>query len=88
MDCTITHTLNILGEQLEIDFQVYFYIENDGIGSYEYGGCSGYDSGSNYPVVEGVEWDVDLFDTYQNAEIKRQTNTTEFDNQITKKINL
>lgn len=88
MDTTITQTLNILGEELEIDFLVFFHVENDGIGSYEYGGSSGYDGGYDYPMVDGVEWDDSLYETWQNAEIKKQTNTTEFDNQITKQIKL
>jgi hypothetical protein len=88
MDCIITQTLNILGEELEIDFQVNFYIENDGIGGHEYGGCRGYHVGSDYPVVDGVEWDVDLFDTYQNAEIKKQTDLESFIINIEKNIEL
>ena len=37
------------------DFEVEYDFENDGIGSYEYWGCRGYDRGNTYPVIESIE---------------------------------
>jgi len=48
-------TVNIpeeLGEQIEC-FADY-YGENDGIGSYEYWGFSGYDKGNTYMVIDNI----------------------------------
>jgi hypothetical protein len=88
MECTINQIVNILGENLEIEFNVDFYIDNNGIGNYEYGGCKGYDSGSDYPVVEGIEWDKSLYSDEQNAEIKKQTDLESFIINIEKNIEL
>jgi len=38
----------------EFELEVHYYIENDGIGSYEYWGYKGYDAGVDYPVVENI----------------------------------
>jgi hypothetical protein len=88
MKSTITETLNILGKDLNIDFVIDYYIDNDGIGGYEYGGRKGYDGGSDYPVVEGIEWDKSLYSDQQNAEIKKQTDLESFIINIEKNINL
>lgn len=88
METTIMQTLNVLGEELEIEFDVDYCMENDGIGDYEYWGAKGHDSGSDYPVVEEVKWDESLFDTWQNAEIKKQTQKESFIINIEKNIKL
>ncbi len=88
MKTTLIETLNILGEDFDIDFVIDYYIENDGIGGYEYGGCRGYHAGSDYPIVEGVEWDLSLYSDEQNAEIKRLTELESFIDNIEKRIDL
>jgi hypothetical protein len=48
-------TVNIpeeLGEQIEC-FATYYW-ENDGIGSYEFWGFSGYDKGNTYMVIDNI----------------------------------
>jgi len=62
------HTLNILGQKLNIDFEIEYY------------------SGRKHPEIEEVRWEEDLYDTWQNAEIKKQIATEDFDFQICKKI--
>jgi hypothetical protein len=88
METTIMQTVNVLGEELEIEFDVDYYIENDGIGDYEYWGAKGHDAGSDYPIVEEVKWDESLYETWQNAEIKKQTESDSFTDSIEKGINL
>jgi hypothetical protein len=43
-----------------------FTIENDGIGSYEYFGARGYDSGTDYLYLEELNWDKSLYTEEQN----------------------
>jgi hypothetical protein len=88
METTIIQTLNILGEELDVEFDVGYYIDNDGIGDYEYWGAKGNDAGSDYPVVEEIKWDESLYETWQNAEIKNKTKAETFIDNITKKIEL
>jgi hypothetical protein len=88
MKSTITETLNILGKDLNIDFVIDYYIDNDGIGDFEYAGFKGYNKGSDYPVVEGIEWDKSLYSDQQNAEIKKQTDLESFIINIEKNIKL
>lgn len=85
---TITHTINVLGIDLDIDFDISYSIENSGIGGYEYMGFSGYDKGHDYPDIQEVTWDESLFDTWQNAEIKKQTQKESFIINIEKNIEL
>lgn len=40
----------------EVEVTISYYIENDGIGSYEAWGSPGYDKGTDYPVVEDWEF--------------------------------
>jgi hypothetical protein len=42
-------------EEIMSSIEPSCYVENDGIGSYEYWGCRGYDEGTDYLVVEGNE---------------------------------
>ena len=44
--------------------------ENDGIGSYEFHGSRGYDSGTDYIVVEDIEWDKSKHSDRENEVIQ------------------
>jgi hypothetical protein len=83
---TIPHTVNVLGQSLDIDFQVSYYVDNDSIGCYEYWGSQEHHSGSDYPVIEDMTWDESLFDTWQNAEIKRLSETENLILELTEQI--
>jgi hypothetical protein len=85
---TIKQTINVLGIDLDIDFDINYSIENSGIGGYEYMGFSGYDKGYDYPDIQTVSWDESLYDTWQNTEIKRLSKTSDFDESIYKKIKI
>ncbi|MEI7960720.1 MAG: hypothetical protein WCI04_00130 [archaeon] len=45
--------------------------ENDGIGSYEFHGSRGYDSGTDYIVVEDIEWDKSSHTDRENEVIQK-----------------
>lgn len=45
--------------------------ENDGIGSYEFHGSRGYDSGSDYMVIEDIEWDKSKHSDRENEVIQK-----------------
>jgi len=50
-------TINVsLPEELgeEIECNVQYHIENDGIGSYEFWGFKGYDAGQDYPEIDSI----------------------------------
>ena len=88
MTTTINQTLNILGQEMDIEFKVSFYVDNDGIGGYEYWGSREHHTGSDHPVIENMTWDESLFDTWQNAEIKRLSETENLILQLTEQIDL
>jgi hypothetical protein len=88
MTTTINQTLNILGQEMDIEFKVSFYVDNDGIGSYEYWGSREYHTGCDHPVIEDMTWDESLFDTWQNAEIKRLSETENLILELTEQIDL
>jgi hypothetical protein len=70
---THTYTIEIpFGESLLIvDVTASLAVENDGIGSYEFWGFSGYDSGTNYLTVEDATWNKDLYTAEENAFIDK-----------------
>lgn len=88
MTTTINQTLNILGQEMDIEFKVSFYVDNDGIGCYEYWGSREYHTGCDHPVIEDMTWDESLFDTWQNAEIKRLSETENLILELTEQIDL
>ena len=45
-------TLNLGGEQVECE--VIYTLENDGIGSYEFWGMSGFDMGTDYYEIHDI----------------------------------
>jgi len=51
---------------IEVEFTVEWSMSNDGIGAYEYWGCSGYDSGRDYVDIESIEWDESLYTPEEN----------------------
>jgi hypothetical protein len=85
---TIKQTVNVLGIDLDIDFDINYSIENSGIGVYEYMGFRGYDKGYDYPDIQTVSWDESLYEPWQNAEIRRLSKTSDFDESIYKKIKI
>jgi hypothetical protein len=85
MECTITYTAIILGQELDIEFTADCCMDNTGIGSYEYMGFNGYDKGYEYADLNSaVSWDESLYDTWQNAEIKKLSESNNVINQILK----
>jgi hypothetical protein len=56
-------------EMVKVDFELTK--ENSGIGSYEYFGFRGYDSGSDYYECDGYSWDESLYSPKQNKAIER-----------------
>ena len=88
MKVTILHTATILDDDIDIEFTAECTTRNDGIGGYEYMGFRGYDEGRDYEVVEDVRWDESLFDTWQNAEIKKLSKSTEVEKAIIKQYNM
>lgn len=54
---TRTYDLPTREEPLTLTFTVYWSIENDGIGPYEYWGAKGYDKGQDYAVIDSVEFE-------------------------------
>lgn len=62
---TSTFTLEIKLETrndlIEIDVECYAYIENDGIGPYEFWGQMYYDHGHEYFVIETTKWNKEGF---------------------------
>jgi len=82
MNISILYTATILDDDIDIEFTAECTTRNDGIGGYEYMGCRGYDEGRDYEVVEDVRWDESLFDTWQNAEIKKLSKSTEVEDEI------
>ena len=47
--------INEVGKDVEIT--ITFHYENDGIGSYEFWGTPGYDKGTDYPVIDDVDFE-------------------------------
>ena len=47
--------INEIGKDVEIT--ITYHYENDGIGSYEFWGTPGFDKGTDYPVVDEVDFD-------------------------------
>lgn len=88
MRVTILHTATVMDDDIDIEFTAECTTRNDGIGGYEYMGCRGYDEGRNYEVVEDVRWDESLFDTWQNAEIKKLSNSPQVEKAIIKQYNM
>jgi len=54
----------------DLEVEVEYHWENDGIGSYEYWGFRGYDAGHNYIEMDGIE---PIF-TDQSEELKAAIN--------------
>lgn len=42
---------------VEVDVEVDYSVQNNGIGEYEYWGCKGFDRGVDYAEIESVDWD-------------------------------
>ena len=60
------------GEELiEVGFDCKLHPENDGIGSYEFWGSTGYDAGVDYLVLDYAGWDKTKFTIVQNEVIER-----------------
>lgn len=75
----------VLGQELEIEYTAHCYMENSGIGSYEYMGCGGYHKGYDYPELNSdIKWDERLYDTWQNFEIKKISQSDDVINKILK----
>lgn len=57
----VTKTLSIYldsrGEDIDIDVDCEYEIENNGIGSYEFWGQKCFDKGTNFAVIISWEWD-------------------------------
>jgi hypothetical protein len=86
MECTIKYYAIVLGQELEIEYTADCYMENSGIGSYEYMGYCGYDEGQDYPEFNSaIKWDESLYDTWQNAEIKKISQSEDVINGILNK---
>lgn len=83
MECTITYTAIILGQELSIDFTAECYMANDSIGDYEYMGFRGRHTGNDYAELDSdITWEESLYDTWQNAEIKKLAESEEVINEI------
>lgn len=54
MIITYCHYVEALDIEIDLDCEVYTV--NTGIGSYEYGGASGYDEGEKYSDVETISY--------------------------------
>ena len=55
----------------DIVFEAEMDRENDGIGSYEFWGTKGYDSGTDYWSVSNVGWNEKLYTEQENADIRK-----------------
>jgi hypothetical protein len=77
------------GEELiEVEFDCELHPENDGIGSYEFWGSTGYDAGVDYLVLDDIKWNKAKFTTSQNEAIERylEDNWAILEDTITQKL--
>lgn len=63
----MNHTFNLevelpnRPEPINIEVDVEYSWENDGIGAYEYWGAKGYDHGTNYVAIDDCKWNSDSY---------------------------
>lgn len=55
---------------IEVDFFADIRRESSGIGSYEYWGCRGYDSGQDYYECDDIRWDRKRYTDEENRIIE------------------
>jgi len=70
MEIEIYRTLDVNGEEMEIEFFCDYEIRNNGIGSYEFWGSREYDRGVDYFELMGVNWDAALYSENAQQMIK------------------
>ena len=69
MEIEIYRTLELNGEEKDIEFFCNYEIRNDGIGSYEFWGSRGYDKGVDYLELNVVNWNTALYSENENKSI-------------------
>ena len=69
MRIEIYRTLELNGEEKNIEFFCDYEILNDGIGNYEFWGSTGYDKGVDYLELNKVNWNTALYNESQNKSI-------------------
>jgi hypothetical protein len=85
---TFCYEIESKDEFFQIEFDCELHPENDGIGSYEFWGSVGYDSGNDYLVLDDMKWDETEFNTTQNEIIKNylDNNWTVLEELITQEL--
>jgi hypothetical protein len=73
---TIEIELSTRPEPFQLDISVDYEWCNDGIGSYEYWGSVGFDSGTDYIDVSNVTYDKTQFTEQEIAEIELTIDST------------
>lgn len=53
----LTIYLDSRGEDIDIEIDCEYEVDNDGIGEYEFWGQQCVDKGTDYAVITGTEWD-------------------------------
>jgi hypothetical protein len=81
----IDFSLEILPDDAEdiklisVDFDIDFKWENDGIGSYEYWGQQCNDKGTDYVILNAIEWNKSKHSNQENEIIQKWLDSTEFE---------
>ncbi len=69
-ETSLTVELTTRPEPIELTLSLEYGWCNDGIGSYEYWGSTGYDHGTDYVEIENYSYDKDGFTDAEIAEIE------------------
>ena len=66
------HEFKFKDYYIKVNLEIDYYVENDGIGEYEFWGSVERDKGYNYPKIEDIIWDRSKYNDEENQAIENE----------------